>query len=151
MQCELCGKETNLFKALVEGTELTVCQSCGSHGKILRPAISAVQSKKIKKAKSKPQLPEEIDTIVADYAAQIRKAREKQGLTQKEFAKKLNIKESLLHKLESTGFELGFDLAHKLERLLNITLVVKEKIESQVKGSQKSKSEGLTIGDLIKF
>jgi len=35
MNCDICGSEERLFRALIEGTELSVCKKCGRFGKII--------------------------------------------------------------------------------------------------------------------
>jgi len=140
--CELCGKETELFRAKVEGSELNVCAACGKYGKVLqKPVMSMVKHSSVQKAA------EPSEVVVSDYAQRIRSAREKSGMTQKEFALKLNEKESIIHKLESDLFVPPIDLAKKLERLLKIKLV---EIEEEEKAEAATKSSGpLTIGDII--
>ena len=43
--CELCGGDTQLMRAMVEGTELEVCKNCSSFGTLVsqrsRPIVSA--------------------------------------------------------------------------------------------------------------
>lgn len=140
MNCELCGKQDSLFKAIIEGTSMQVCKNCGRFGKIL--AMPVVQQKKKVVQKQEPLL-----DIVDDFAQKFREAREKSGLTQKEFAMKINEKESLLAKLETGAIKPAIPLAQKLEKLLRIKLV-----EEQVEGTIKKhkKSDVLTIGDIIK-
>lgn len=150
MQCELCGTETKLFKAVVEGTELTVCKSCAGHGKIIKAIFQKKPEKKKQAIKSKIQEPEEEELLIPNFAKKIRKEREKRKLKQEDFAKKINIKASLLHKIESGSFEPSLEMARKLERALGIRLIVKEKIEKTIVAKGKS-SENITIGDLIKF
>ena len=41
----MCGKDTNLFLASVEGCELKVCKVCAKHGKILRSVRPNTQKK----------------------------------------------------------------------------------------------------------
>ncbi len=140
--CELCGKETELFRAKVEGSELNVCAACGKYGKMLqKPVMHAAKSSQVQKAV------EPSEVVVSDYAQRIRSAREKSGMTQKEFALKLNEKESMIHKLESDLFVPPIDLAKKLERSLKIKLV---EIEEEEKAEAAKKTSGpLTIGDII--
>ena len=145
MGCDLCGKEGILFKALVEKTELTVCEKCGSYGKILRKVVPEIPKPK----KLIPKKPEVVEHIVQDYAGKIRQAREKLELTQEEFAKKIAEKESIVHKLESGSFEPSIPLAKKLEKMLHIKLV--EAIEEETVNITKGKTTGLTIGDMLKF
>lgn len=143
MECDLCGKEGTVLAALIEGSRLNVCSECGKHGKILaRPTFS-------QKKTSAPAKIETVETIVSDYAERIRKAREKSGMTQAEFALKINEKESVVKKLENGSLTPSIPLARKLEKLLRITLVEIEKEESAEKPS--TKAGPLTIGDLIKI
>ncbi|HLF54865.1 MAG TPA: multiprotein bridging factor aMBF1 [Candidatus Nanoarchaeia archaeon] len=140
MVCELCGKNTQLVRAIVEGTEVNVCENCGKYGKVLR--------KPVVKSTPKPAIQEVLDVVTQDYAKLIREAREKRGLTQKEFAKELNEKESILQKIENGNFVPPISMARKLEKLLKIKLVELEEEEKQQ--AAKGKSEMLTIGDVIK-
>ena len=82
------------------------------------------------------------------YAEIIKKAREKLNLKQEEFAKKINEKLSLVQNIERGKFKPSMNLAKKLERFLHVKLI--ESIEDSGISVEKSKSEGLTIGDFIK-
>jgi ribosome-binding protein aMBF1 (putative translation factor) len=42
----MCGKQGNMHKTLIEGTELTVCSRCSKHGKILRTLRPAIKKKR---------------------------------------------------------------------------------------------------------
>ena len=123
---------------------MDICMPCGKFGKIVRKPVQAP-----KHANKQTIIPvkEVLETLTADYAAKVRKAREKSGMTQAEFAKALNEKESVLQKLETGAFHPPISMARKLEKLLKITLVEVEE-EEKVEASQKS-SGPLTIGDLI--
>ena len=150
MNCEMCGKETELYKAVIEGTPLQVCEKCANHGKILKE-IRTAEPKKIRKKKV---VAEQIETettegVVDNYAKIIRIARTKTGMTQKEFARKINEKESLLHKLETGNFKPSIPLEKKLEKILHIKLI-EEREEEKVSVPKAGKSEALTIGDLMK-
>jgi len=144
--CDLCGKETNLFKAKIEGVELTVCRACGKFGQVFKPASTIKPAlKKIIKIEE----PEFMESVVSNFAKLIRNAREKQGLTIEEFSKKLNERESFVQKLEQGKLEPSIDTARKLENLLKIKLV--EEIVEKMNVFKGKKSGPLTIGDLIKF
>ena len=69
--CELCGKDTQLFRAVVEGSELNVCQGCGRFGKIIRRAQPIAPKPKPQPASKK----EIVETVVEGYAKLIREAR----------------------------------------------------------------------------
>ena len=61
------------------------------------------------------------------------------------------LKESLLHKIETGSFEPTIDLARKLERLLHIVLVETRGETLAAVAKSEHKSEGLTIGDILKL
>jgi len=147
MQCELCGKDTELFTAMVEGIQLRVCAGCGRFGKVLRK-IQLPAAPKAARVKSEPV---QVESVVSDYSNKIRAAREKRGLTQIDFAKLITVKESLIHKMETGHFEPPIDMARKMERILRITLVEVRQEEGVVKQEKEEKTEGLTIGDILKL
>ena len=89
-----------------------------------------------------------IEVIVEDYAEKIRKAREKLGLKQKDFAKKISERASLVHNFETGKIEPSLKIAQKLEKMLKIKLI--EEIEEKPEKIQKTKSEEFTVGDFIK-
>ena len=126
MQCDLCGATKNLVRAKIEGTELIVCQECAKFGTILGPIKTKQEkAKKRKKEKQtiKPSTEEEILIINPNYPTIIKKAREKLGLKQSEFAELIKEKESVVHKLETGELEPSIKLAKKLEHILKIKLI----------------------------
>lgn len=147
----MCGKDTELYTATIEGIALKVCKHCARHGKIIAKAKPAILPRKIKKA-TMQQVPAEteiVEAVLEDYAKRIRDARTKSGMTQKEFAKKINEKESLLHKMETSSFKPSIPLAKKLEKILHIKLTEQKEEEKTVMPKTK-KSGTLTIGDILK-
>ncbi len=146
----MCGKETGLFKAVVEGTELKVCKECASFGKVIKSVKPVVIPKRENEVKVEKG-PEIIQIISPDYSNKVKKAREALGLKQEEFAKKISEKESVVHKIETGNYKPNLVLAQKLERFLKIKLVEEHKIEKAEKKENASPAEGLTIGDLIKL
>ena len=146
MLCDMCGSSGSLFRAEVEGAILTVCGKCSRFGKVL----GAVKQHEIQKAgQNKPvEKPELMDIMVDGYAGKIRKKREELGLTQKDFAKKINEKESLIQQIESGNFHPDISLAKKLQKALGISLL--EEYEEKHEAMQHAKSESFTIGDFIK-
>lgn len=153
MNCDICGRDALLYTVLVEGSELKVCERCSASGKVIkRPEfVIPKKPKKTEPARAAQVMKEIVETIVEDYGARIKQAREKTGLTQKEFAKKINEKESILHKLETGSFEPPMLLAKKLEKMLHIVLIEQTEQEKEQAPAKKEKSEGLTIGDVLKL
>jgi len=147
MVCDMCGAEGQLFKVNVESAELTVCKNCSKFGKVIGPVKQQVEEKKHVKKYEQPEA-EFMDIITENYAEKIKNKRESLGLTQKEFAKKINEKESVIHQLESGHSEPSLSLAKKIQKYLKIRLIVEyEEKHDHVKSS---KAESLTIGDFIK-
>ena len=147
----MCGKEDRLFKTEVEGTELSVCKACSKYGKIIAPVRV-----KVKEERKPEKVIEEVEetgkdvkfAIVDDYANIIKRAREKLGIKQEDFAKKIGEKESLVHKIETGHFEPSIGLAVKIERFLKIKLI--EQYEESHIDKKEVESAGFTIGDILK-
>ena len=149
--CDMCGKETNLVVALIEGTELNVCSKCAKFGKILRRVIEEKPIEKIGRKVIKEEADEEeiIEGIVEGYGKLIKEAREKLGLKQEDFAKKINEKVSLIHNIESEHHEPSLKLAGKIEKFLKIKLIEQTKLENDK--FDKMTDNQVTVGDLIKL
>lgn len=153
MQCEMCGSEAGLFRVSIEDAILNVCKNCSKYGKVLskvkveEPKKKKKEQKRLEKAKLQPEK-ETIFVIISNYATKIKNKREKLGLKQRDFAKLINEKESLVSKLETGAVEPSIKLARKLEKFLKIKLV--EEYEETGKRLPKTKSGSVTIGDLIK-
>lgn len=152
MNCDMCGKETMLFKTDVEGSILSLCKECSRFGKVVSVIREEKKENKIKYiSQSKAEEPKEEEavlTIVSDYGGIIKRKREQLGLNQEDFAKKINEKQALIHKIEINQFEPSISLARKIENFLNIKLIEQQELKMDRLG--KTKSEGFTIGDFIK-
>jgi putative transcription factor len=149
-RCDMCGKETELFLTDVEGTNLNVCGDCSKFGKITRK-INSTQSIRTR-GNQYGNIPAEEETttiIISGFGNIIKNAREKHGLKQDDFAKKINEKTSLIHGLESEHHEPSMRTATKIEKFLNIKLIEKVKLEKS--NLEHKKSGAMTIGDMIKL
>ena len=145
MPCDMCGKDSVMFKTMIEGSVLNVCENCSKYGKILEEVKKEpVKSKIIKRKMDEPN-----DFIVDGYFKIIKEAREKKNLTQKELAMKINEKESVIEKIEQGKMEPDILFAKKLGNFLNIKLI--EKIEIKEGVNINFKDKGMTIGDLLKI
>jgi putative transcription factor len=143
--CDLCGKKTELVEGVVEGSILKVCKSCIKFGEAVEIKKSVLEEKQ-EPEKIKEEI---IEEIVKDYSAKIKGARESLNLLQKDLAREIAEKESVIHNLESGHLEPSLDLAKKLESFLNIKLIVVNKNEKVDKIDFHNAS--LTIGDLLKL
>jgi len=153
INCDLCGKtEETLARALIEGVELDVCSSCSKFGKIIRtvsrPSPKEQHRQVMHRHVMQEQKEEKIEMIVENYSSVIKTKRESLGMTQKDFASRINEKESTVHKMETGHMEPPIDLARKLEKLLGVKLV--EQPEENHERIKKGKDGGFTLGDFIK-
>jgi len=155
----MCSSKNVAFKIDVEGSRLNVCEKCSSYGRIIA-RITAAASPKAEKKKATEEVlaaqkiaqksTETVQIIKPDFAKIIREAREKTGLNQEEFSKKINERESLLNKIESGHIKPDLEMARKLEKALKVSIVDSVEIEPVVSSEKKKGPEGLTIGDLIR-
>ena len=145
-ECTLCGKKVEkVFKIEVEGSVIEVCKSCGKYGNIIEEIKPRVE--KVFVEKQKPQELEEPEKILKpNYGQLIIQARKKIRLERKEFAMKINEKESVIRRVETQQMTPNEKLRKKIERFLEISLteVYEEKrIESRVRKGT------LTLGDIV--
>ncbi len=143
-QCDMCGKETELIDAIVEGTMLSVCNKCARHGE-------AVPVVKEEKNDYSPELVVEPELQIKDCAKQVKQAREKKGMTQKQLAEALAEKESVIHRIESGKIKPPVNVANKLEQFFGIKIVEEEVPEKKDVKRLNLRDPGLTIGDLLKM
>lgn len=163
MRCEVCGRKIHGIPvtAEIEGAQLTVCTECSKHGRILTREEIRLKAETISPrsgpltlvpTKRKPEAKVEItQEVVEDYPHKIRQAREKLGLSHEDLAKKINEKESVLSKLETGKMEPNDMLVVKLEHALKIKLLAPIANEETKKGTPKTPSRELTLGDLIQL
>jgi len=150
INCDLCGKvDEQLNRTLIESVELTVCGACSKFGKILAPVKRYSPKEQHRMIQKAGQKEEKIEILVENYADLIKKKRESMGLSQKDFASKLNEKESMIHHIETGTFEPTLEMARKLERILGIKLVEEHEEKHQMQKTKRE--EGFTLGDFIKI
>ena len=68
----MCGRNSELFPANIEGTELNVCQNCAKYGRIIKKIQKVIKIEEKLKSIEKENKPEIIETIVDDYSQKIR-------------------------------------------------------------------------------
>lgn len=138
----MCGRQESLVTAEVESVEMKVCQNCASFGTVRRRA-DAVHIPQ-KKMHTDPAL-----RVNHNYAAILRQARERKGLSQEDFAKSLQERESVVAKWEQGKMQPSVDIARRLEKMLGVSLVV-EDIEQSFEKEKSGGTDGFTLGDFIK-
>lgn len=165
MPCEMCGKDAPLKRAVIEGTKMQVCSDCLEYGtEVSEPTTSSPGSSpapsgastsggpsRSSEGSGSPDVYEETEEVLAeDYGEVIRKARENEGLTVEELSDEINEKRSTIAKTERGEHHPSDDLVQRLERFLNVNLMVEMEPSQRVSKSGSSSSGGVTLGDLIK-
>ncbi len=142
--CEICGRRTSkLYKIRLEGAEMLVCENCKKYGELISEVS---EPKPVKKVVKKPKVEKE-EVVVENYAEIIRGIREKLGLTQADFAKKLGERESLMRKIEDGKLIPTIQLAKKIEREFGVHLV--EEIDATEYSVKSPEKEEVTLGDVV--
>lgn len=146
VNCEMCGRRgEQLSYSVVEGVKLQVCSKCAGFGKFAGNVVNVVKEDDSRKFEARAK-DEEEELIVENFAPILRNKREKLELSQKDFAMKINEKESFVANLENGKTSLSLETAKKLEKLLHVILVFKQKA---VHLGKTEKTGALTIGDLL--
>lgn len=144
INCDLCGKvEENFFRTIIEGVELSVCPECSKFGKVIAPCNDGARNP----ARKPHPREQKTEILVENYQELIKKARESKDMSQKDFALKLNERESTVHKIETGTFQPELSLIKKLEGALGLKLL--EEYGETALGQRKKKDDGLTLGDFI--
>ena len=146
INCDLCGRtEEKIQDAIIEGVELSVCTDCSKFGKVIGPKSPPVE----KQFRKFPVKEEKLQSLIENYPDAIRKGRELLGLTQRDFAMKINEKESTIHKIETGSLQPELSLVSKLENFLGISLL--EDIGKKPELVKRKPEAGMTFGDFIKI
>ena len=141
MQCEMCGETIRGIPKLirVEGAELQVCSRCGKFGTevqqprrtdVQRPAARPAQGARARAPAATAPAQRKRDMfdymegdIVEDYAERVKNARMEKGLSQKDLALQLMVRELLIKKIEKSELIPEEEVRKKLEKALGIKLV----------------------------
>jgi len=152
MDCEICGESIKGEATTIEidGTILNVCSKCSKYGKKIYTKKDATSKRPLgqkttfKTTKNVIEIKEE---VVSDYNEIIRREREARGWDQKDLAKKINEKESIIKKIEKRDIGLDDTVREKLEKLFKIRLTEPIKDVHTYKGDNVKKD--LTLGDVV--
>jgi len=163
MICEMCGKEVPITKPmLVEGTKLSLCQSCAKFGDEYKaqqgasqgtPVNKTVIEQRLERRERRMQTRDVFSAssreLIDDYGTVIRKAREAKGMDLEEFSKSILERKGNIARIEANDLVPDDKMVAKLEKALNITL--REQVQSggQVSGGR-NKSDGMTLSNFIK-
>lgn len=123
--CELCGtEEDSLTKVKIEGAKLKACSTCEDMGEEVETESKGNQTRKKKKTKKKNRTKRAGDqkVLVNDYGTRVKESRESEKLSISELADSMNIKASVLKKIEREEFKPDKTLAQSLSKRLDIEL-----------------------------
>lgn len=157
MPCEMCGRNDHLIEADVEGVELLVCSACSKYGSIKKGKTnySNGSSGYVNNGYAGRSITakNEIEKrVVNDFASIIRKEREKRGMSQEDFAKFIQERQSFVAKWETGSVLPEISTAQRLGKIFNKNLIV-EDVMSKVNLDleiPKKKSDVFTLGDFVK-
>jgi len=151
MHCELCGKEIvgKPKRVAIEGAELDTCSSCGNLGTEIRrtQGLTEPKGKGILRTRARyrdiyRQMQGEIDP---DFDEIVKEARERANLTQEQLAGKIMEKALVIKKIERKELTPDDKLRKKLEKALNISLLIELGAE---RPRRDKRSGNLTLGDI---
>ena len=164
MLCEVCGKEIlgPPQRRVIEGAKLTVCSRCAPFGSsewgVSRPPpVKTTSSGRVSMMPTpapRQRIRNDVESVeslelIEDYGLQIRKARQKLGLSEKDLAKKMQEKESVVKNLEKQDLTPDQRLIAKIKKYLSLDIV--ERPDTS-KGSILARPTGAkTIGDMLKM
>ena len=155
MHCELCGREIagKAKRVSIEGAELETCSSCAELGTEIR-AIESKGAWKSQRAivKTRPRYRDIYNQIEGEldpgFDQIVREGRQKAGLTQEALASQIMERALVIKKVERKELIPDDKLRKKLEKALNVKLLIdmsKEQIG-------KDKRPGnLTLGDIAEI
>jgi len=157
MQCELCGNECGerCRPAEIEGVRMMLCPSCMRHGHGVKeardPTIQVQQSliRRSRRIKQKDVYEGMNRELISEWAEVIKTAREKKGLTREQLGFNIGERTVTISKIENGELRPSDKLASKLEK--ELTIILFEEVKKVNASSQQTSSQGLTLGDFIKF
>ena len=147
--CEVCGTNKGpYYIVMVEGSRVSCCKECSKYGHILIAPVEPKSKKSDSAEGEKPSRPVIEEMVMSDYWIKIRTAFEKSGMEQDDFAKRINVKVSVLQNMISNKFVPDLKLAKRLEKELSIRLIEEQADVRGAYNEDKSKMP-TTLGDII--
>jgi len=153
MRCELCGREIvgKAYLGLVDRATLILCEKCSHRASKIygtvgnRPPREKAPAPRTREGRQ----PRAEVEIVEDYAARVREARERMGLTRDTLAAMLGVKVSVVRRIEEGALVPPVDLAEKIEKTLKVKLLSPVEEEEYSRGESREWNQ--TLGDVAVF
>ncbi|MBW3013901.1 multiprotein bridging factor aMBF1 [Candidatus Woesearchaeota archaeon] len=149
--CDMCGRDSTLFKTKIEGTLMKVCRNCSKFGRVLGEVKVEVRDSNKEKVATlhMPEKEEVVEEVVKDYPQILLRARQKKKMDQQDFARFVAEKESVISKLETGHLKPSLKLARKLQNRLGVRLI--QAVSEEKFELEKSAGKDFTLGDFIKI
>jgi len=155
-RCEICGQLSFDLKSIrLEGTIMQACPKCAKYGepervqKVIPSRQKRILGQKKVIPRKRTNLGGDRYGLVSGFGEKIRKVRESKSWTRERLAKKLQVKESYLAKLELEKIHPSDKMAKKIESLLEIKLISPLEPIDDVASSKKVISK-MTLGDIVR-
>ncbi|MFX1296484.1 MAG: multiprotein bridging factor aMBF1 [Promethearchaeota archaeon] len=153
--CDVCGRKIPgkpQFR-FFEGAKLMVCDICARFAEKQAPPPQQSNSYKAKRPKPyqkkvTPKRSIKDLELREDFAKIVREAREKKGWTQKELSNQLVERLSMIRRIESSKMQPDENVIKKLEKLLDINLLISTNDIPEIKLETKHPSN-MTLGDIV--
>lgn len=159
--CEICGRPVQKKKLYIfQDTELLLCEICAKQlnademtdaSKVLlrRDSTQTTGTRTIMRKLQKQ--PEELEyEYVRGFGSLIRNARIRMGLEMEELARILGISQSYLLRIEQERVKPTLNLAHRIERVLNIKILRKVSSElAHTSDTSGDEPKPFTLGDIL--
>jgi putative transcription factor len=145
MDCELCGRHEVRIDAMIDGIKMRVCENCSRFGKVVYVEPSQGGEEMAGHQKKADIELEPVD----NYAALIKQAREKKGMTCKELCAAIAEKESFMDRIEKGQAVPTEKIGRKLEHFLKIKIFESVDEGAGAAKMQPKPSQGLTLGDTV--
>jgi len=160
MECEVCGRIIfgSPRNVTIDGARLTVCSECATLSssspkseKRTRPLTKPLIKRSSPGLRPRPSETGQEMELVQDYSRMIRRAREKLGISQKDFGRMISERASFLQKIETGKTVPDQTLTKKLESALKIKLLVPQSSPTVSKELLVQKPYEATLGDVAYF
>jgi putative transcription factor len=119
MDCEVCGKREAVAIAIVDGARLNVCETCLKFGRLEKKLFDENPERGFDSGQTEL-------VLIDGYGRVLSAARLGKKMTVQDLCKKLNISERDIEKFESESLKPIEKIARKLERELNVKILVEE-------------------------
>lgn len=121
MECEVCGKREAVAIAVIDGARLNVCEGCANFGRVEKKVGVDGYTRNAENASTFGEL-----VLIEGYGRILSVARLGKKMSVNDLSRKLNISEKDLEKFENESFKPIEKIARRLERELNIKILVEE-------------------------